>query len=228
MTKLIDNTRTYFFGRSFYEIIACFGLDESSLRGKQVLDCPAGPSSFAAEAGDHGFEVTAFDPMFYRGVDALRSLAYSDYETMFARVRTKPELFVKKTFESIEEAEKDRYGALELFLKDYAKYYPHGRYVTGKLPTLAFEDASFDVVLCGHLLFLYSFDFDFHLKSVLEMCRVAKEEVRIHPIVDMSGNVHAMVEPLMEVLTLHGYFPEIHQVEHEFFKGSNRTMVIRV
>lgn len=227
MTNLIDNTRTYFFGRSFFEIMSCFGFDTKSLQGKRVLDCPAGPSSFAAEAFDHAFEVVAFDPVFYRGFEALKTLAYSDYEAMFARVRGKPELFVQKTFDSIEAAEADRYRALEIFLEDYTKNFPHGRYVAGELPSLEFGDDSFDIVLCGHLLFLYAFDFDFHLKSVLEMCRVAKEEVRIHPIVGMGGKDHPMLEPLIEALELRGFFAEVQIVDHEFFKGSNRTLVIR-
>lgn len=227
MTKLIDNSRTFFFGRSYYEIISCFGLDDSSLTGKSILDCPAGPSSFAAEANDRGIAVTAFDPMFYRGYDALKTLAKSDYEAMFAKVRAKPELFVKRTFDSIEAAEKDRYGALDLFLKDYAKNYPLGRYVSGKLPCLEFADDSFDMVLCGHLLFLYSFDFDFHLKSVLEMCRVAREEVRIHPVVGIGGRESPMLRPLIEVLELKGFTVEVETVDHEFFQGSNRTLRIR-
>ncbi|MCH6255157.1 hypothetical protein MLD52_01260 [Puniceicoccaceae bacterium K14] len=227
MTHLIDNTRTYFFGRSYYEIVSCFGLHEGTLTGKRILDCSAGPSSFAAEAPKHGFEVVASDPVFYRGYDSLKTLAYSDYEAMFARVRAKSGLFVEKTFKSVEEAEKDRYGALKIFLEDYKKYYPVGRYISAELPRLPFEDLSFGTVICGHLLFLYSFDYDFHVESILEMCRVAAEEVRIHPLVTMSGEMHPEVGPLMELLVSKGYRPEIIEVDHEFFKGSNKTMVIR-
>ena len=42
--------RIAFFGRTYAEYMDMFGLGESLLRNGRILDCPAGASSFVAEA----------------------------------------------------------------------------------------------------------------------------------------------------------------------------------
>ncbi len=48
-------------------------------------------------------------------------------------------------------------------------------------------DDQFDVAFCFHVLFLYSEHFSeaFHVKSVLEMCRIA-HDIRIFPILELD------------------------------------------
>ncbi|MGK7894555.1 MAG: IS200/IS605 family accessory protein TnpB-related protein [Xenococcus sp. (in: cyanobacteria)] len=68
------------------------------------------------------------------------------------------------------------------FLADFDTGLAQGRYLKELLPTLNFADQQFDIALCAHLLFTYSeqFSLDFHLQSILEMCRVA-QDVRVFP-----------------------------------------------
>lgn len=225
---LKDLTAVSFFGRPYRELLNCFGLEESELIGTRVLELPSGPSSFVAEGTRRGIDVTGVDPLFYRSPEALRRLAVSDFESMFERVRAKSDRFARKTYASIEEAETVRREALELFLEDYAKGFAVGRYRVGELPSLDFEDASFDRVLCAHFLFIYSdlFDEAFHLKAVEELCRLARNEVRIHPLVDATGEVYPGLELLRRRAGELGFSSRIQNVDHEFFKGTTQTLVL--
>ncbi len=226
MATFFPHHHISFFGRSFAELLQCYGLDKDELLGESILDCSAGPSSFAAEANRIGISVTATDPRYYRTPEALESLASSDYEEVFQKVRETPELISKHTFSTVEDAETDRYSALEVFLKDYRRYFAVGRYVPGKLPSLPFEDASFDRVLCAHFLFVYENSFPFLLDSLVELCRIAKKEVRIHPVVNNKGEMHPDLAQARKELEKTGYKSEVIQVDHEFFKGTDKTLVI--
>lgn len=84
MKSFTHFTQTSFFGRPYEELILCFGLEENDLKGKAILDCPSGPSSFVAEANPAGILATGSDPMFYRNPDAIEKLAYSDFEDIFS------------------------------------------------------------------------------------------------------------------------------------------------
>lgn len=229
MNAFIKKTESVsFFGRPFAELLKCFGYAESDLYGKTVLECPSGPSSFVAEASRAGIDAVGIDPLFYRTPSGLRQLAVSDFEEMFRRMKGSEDRFVKKTYESLEEAEVKRRVGLELFLEDYAKNFAMGRYRCGALPKLDFEDKSFDCVLCAHFMFIYSeqFDFAFHRQAVGELCRVAKEEVRIHPIVDGKHNSYPYLDKLIEYAGELGFDSCIQDVEHELFKGANQTLVL--
>src|SRR5262249_31309222 len=91
--------------------------------------------------------------------------------------------------------------ALNKFLTDFKRTARGGRYVAARLPQLPFNNRSFDLVLCGHLLFLYSADLsvETHVASLREMLRVGNE-VRIFPLLDMDGNLSSHLEPAMNEL----------------------------
>jgi len=223
-------TSIYFFGRPYSELLKCFGLEEVDLIGKSVLECPSGPSSFVAEANSVGIRAVGVDPIFYRSASAVRDLALADFRLMFERIRLAPsEKFVQRSYRSIDEAESVRLQGLERFLSDYSMGKALGRYHEGSLPYLSFEDGNFDVVLCGHLLFIYSetLDFGFHRQSLKELCRVAREEVRIHPVVDNGSERYPQLDELLELADELGFDSCIQDVDHEFFKGTNRTLVLR-
>ncbi len=218
-----------FFGRPYQELLRCFGLVEPELRGKTVLECPSGPSSFVAEASRRGIECVGVDPLFYRCPQALGKLAFSDFAEMFAMIREKADRFAQGTYSSIEEAERVRRAGLMTFLDDYASGIAAGRYRQGSLPNLGFADRSFDVALCAHLLFVYSesLDLDFHLQAVAELCRVARQEVRIHPIVDGSNRRCSFLEQVIERAEFAGFSARIIAVDHEFFRGTSETLLLR-
>ena len=76
----INLDRIIFYGRSYNEYLQFFNLDEASLKGRRILDCPAGPSSFAAEAKERGLAVVAVDSIFSEPLERLRQTALSDIE----------------------------------------------------------------------------------------------------------------------------------------------------
>ncbi len=227
--NLFELKSIYFFGRPYAELLKCFGLQESELLGKSVLECPSGPSSFVVEANARGIEAIGVDPLFYRSPAAIRDLALADFRVMFDRVKAASHKFVKRTYQSVEEAELIRGEGLQRFLGDYSIGKALGRYREGALPYLDFEDGAFDVVLCGHLLFIYadSLDVAFHRASIRELCRVAREEVRIHPIVDNGSERYPHLDELLELADCMGFDSRIQDVDHEFFAGTNRTLVLR-
>ncbi len=227
--NLFELNRIFFFGRPYSELLKCFGVEEAALVGKSVLECPSGPSSFVAEANAKGIDAIGIDPLFYRSPQAIRDLARADFRVMFDRVRAASHKFAKRTYQSVEEAEQIRGAGLETFLADYATGKALGRYREGALPYLDFEDESFDVVLCGHLLFIYAdtLDLEFHRASLRELCRVTREEVRIHPIVDNGSERYPHLDELLELAAELGFESSIQDVDHEFFKGTSRTLVLR-
>ena len=90
-----------FFGRTLAEYNQFFALDLDALRGADVLDVGAGPSSFTAEACARRIDAVAVDPFYSSPIDDLAGRIASDYERMFAQMRAKPRLFRLKSFPSL-------------------------------------------------------------------------------------------------------------------------------
>jgi hypothetical protein len=70
-----------------------------------------------------------------------------------------------------------RRTALRDFLEDLDVGSSAERYVAAGLPNLPFSSGAFDLVLCSHLLLLYSDELglDGHIDALREMLRVARE-----------------------------------------------------
>jgi len=217
-----------FFGRSLVEYARFFPLDLAVLRGRTVLDVAAGPSAFTAEANRLGVRATAVDPLYGCSADTLAAHVRLDYARTLAQMRAKPGIFRLKSFASIDEAESDRRTAAETFLADYEAGFLDNRYVGGALPRLPFADASFDTVLCAHLLFIYErlFDYSFHLAACRELVRVSKGEVRIHPVCGPDGRPYRELARLCEDLKKTGIGSRVVPVDYEFFSGSTSTLVL--
>ena len=113
------------------------------------------------------------------------------------------------------------------FLMDYEDGLEEGRYIAAELPDLPFEDDSFDMALCSHLLFLYSDHLDeaFHKASIDEMLRVAKE-VRIFPLLTLENKPSPHLEPVIDHLRSNGYKAEVVQTGYEFQKGADEMLQI--
>lgn len=97
-----------------------------------------------------------------------------------------------------------------------------------ELPTLPFPDASFDLALCSHLLFLYSaqLDWAFHRGAVLELARVS-HEVRIFPLLALDGQRSPHVDATVAALLEAGCDVSIEAVPHEFQRGGDQMMRAR-
>lgn len=218
-----------FFGRTLAEYAQFFSLDVDALRGRDVLDVAAGPSSFVAEACARRVDAVAVDPFYGGPVEDLTAQVEADYTRMFAQMRAKPQLFRGRSFPSLAAAEADRRLAAQRFLADYAAHFAHGRYVGGALPQLPFFDRTFDLVLCAHLLFIYAarFDYEWHLDACRELVRVSAGEVRIHPLCGPDGQPYSKLPALRRELREGGIESEVVSVDYEFFRGSTSTLILR-
>ncbi len=134
--------------------------------------------------------------------------SFDEYLKMFSlnQLLAHQASYVWATITSPEHLGRVRMEAMEAFLEDYEQGAVEGRYLPHELPDLPFHDSQFDLCLCSHLLFTYSehLSADFHERAVLEMCRVAGE-VRIFPLLDMSGILSPHVDPVCEGLRRQGY-----------------------
>ena len=218
-----------FFGRSLAEYTQFFNLDVPVLRGRDVLDVAAGPSSFTAEACARKINAVAVDPFYGAPADDLAARIEGDYAHMFAQMRARPRMFRLKSFPSIDAAELDRRGAAQRFLADYEAHFIHNRYVGGALPRLPFFDCTFDLVLSAHLLFTYAqrFDYDWHLAACRELVRVSASEVRIHPVCGLDGKPYPGLARLRRDLRAEGVASDLRAVDYEFFAGASSMLVLR-
>ncbi len=60
-------------------------------------------------------------------------------------------------------------------------------------------------------------DLQFHIDSILEMCRVAKKEVRIFPLLDLKNNKSEYLKPILKTLQNKGFKTEIVKTTESIF-----------
>ncbi|NEO28232.1 MAG: class I SAM-dependent methyltransferase [Kamptonema sp. SIO4C4] len=212
-------------GRSLQNYCEMFNLGEAEFQGK-ILDCAGGPSSFNAEMTGLGRSVVSCDPIYQFTVDDLKGRIQATYPVILEGLKTNFERFVWQEVDTPEQLGEVRLAAMRRFLADLPQGLAEGRYLTLTLPELPFPDSRFDLALCAHLLFTYSeqFDFEFHKKAIVELCRVA-QEVRIFPLVEnFTGERSRHLDPLLDWLTQQQYQWEIQPVAYEFQRGGNEML----
>src|SRR5512145_984917 len=62
-----------FIGRSWAEYIKMFDLDLEKLKGKKILDCAAGASSFTSFMSKNGYDATAVDLLYDKDSKFLKN-----------------------------------------------------------------------------------------------------------------------------------------------------------
>ncbi|HXJ16475.1 MAG TPA: SAM-dependent methyltransferase [Candidatus Polarisedimenticolia bacterium] len=214
-------------GRSFDEYVRMFDLTEADLQSR-ILDCAAGPASFSAEMCRRGRSVVACDPIYrFSATDISRRIDETS-ETILRKTAETHERFVWTDMRSPDHMGKLRMAAMRQFLEDLPAGIATGRYQVCELPSLPFRDQEFDLALCSHFLFTYSdiLMLDFHLASIREMCRVARE-ARIFPLLPSFGQAYSPhVQPVLDRLRAESYHREIRRVPYEFQKGGNEMLRI--
>ena len=210
----LELNRVVFFGRSWSESLAMYALHPDELEHKRVLDCPGGPSGLVAGAIERDIDMIAVDPRYSETPEALEQQGRDDIELTLDMARRDPALQMDAADYATYAREKQM--ALAAFMQAYRGH--RSRFVVGSLPSLPFEDGAFDLVLSGHLLFVYapralggimtndSFDLAFHIAAARELVRVGNE-VRIFPTYAFTGDVKRQpwVEPVMDVLRADGH-----------------------
>ncbi|TNM64116.1 methyltransferase domain-containing protein [Streptomyces sp. NP160] len=223
--------------RSLAEYRGMFGLTDADLAGT-VLDCPGGAASFTAEARGRGVDVVAADPAYPppgpsdergRALRRLGERAAAEAERGSAWVRERAGDFVWTFFPTPQEHLAQRLRAAAVFTEHAAAEPEH--YVQASLPQLPLGDGVVDLVLCSHLLFTYADRLDdaFHLAALRELVRVARREVRVHPLVVVGGDrEHEGLAALLEQLADDGVAADLRPTGgYAFQRGADRVLVLR-
>ena len=216
-------------GRELQEYKDMFMLSNQDLATKSILSCGDGPASFNSEATKLKAKVTSIDPIYQFSKDEISQRVKETKDIIIEQILQNKDKFVWKNFKNIDELISARLDAMQEFLDDFNEGKKEHRYIYQELPNLEFSKNSFDIVLSSHFLFLYSshFDFKFHKNSILNMCKVAKSEVRIFPIYDLENNISCHLEPILDILQQNGYKSNIIKSNYEFQKGVNELLVIK-
>ncbi len=225
----LDIDRIVFIGRTFDEYKAIFALDDDVLRNGPILDCAAGPSSFAAEAARKGLQVTACDMTYQLPIEFLGEKGGKDIEHVFDRVNDVPHLYVWSYYKDWDEVVSLRRKALAQFQEDFPRGSAEGRYIHAELPNLPFPDRTFSLVLSSHFLFLYGdrLDVEFHAASLREMARVCSGEVRIYPLQGFDAKPYPHLEAVRAMLHDDGSESEIVYTPFELQHGANRMLSLK-
>ena len=212
-------------GRSFTEYQAMFNLTKEDLQ-KNILGCGDGPAAFNQHLSALGGRVVSIDPIYEFSTAEITARINDVYAEVLSQVENNKTDFVWKNIKSVDELSQVRMQAMNHFLADYDDGKQQGRYLSGSLPNLVFTDQQFDLALCSHFLFLYSehFSLEQHIKSVLELCRVAKE-VRIYPLVSLAGEISPHLDSLINRLKEHNIKTQVQTVDYEFQQGATKMLV---
>ncbi|MFO0775154.1 MAG: SAM-dependent methyltransferase [Nitrospiraceae bacterium] len=218
------------FGRSCREYALMFGLDALGDRARTLrfLDCAAGPSSFNAEATAAGWTVTSIDPLYqFAGIDIQRRFALT-LDHVIDQVRATPNNWVWSYHRDPDDLRRNRIAAMDRFVADYTQPSAAGRYCCGAVPNLPVAADRFDLALCSHFLFLYSGHFDeaFHVASLIDMLRVARE-VRVFPLLTLASVRSPHLAPVRTHLAAAGYDVTIERVPYELQRGGNEMLRVR-
>lgn len=214
-------------GRSFQEYCEMFALDDQDLKQK-IVGVGDGPAAFNALLTQKGGWIRSVDPIYSFNREQISQRIDDIYEDMVKQVETNAAQLRLDKFGSAVRLGQVRRQAMNQFLQDFEQGSQQGRYLSAALPKLPFNSAAFDLALCSHLLFLYSdqLDREFHIQSVLELCRIATE-VRIFPLLDLSHQRSIHLQPVINTLEEMGFQVTIKRVNYEFQKGANQMLTIK-
>jgi len=214
-------------GRNFEEYQNMFLLSNQDLQSK-ILGCGDGPSSFNFETTKQNANITSIDPIYQFTKDEIQQRIDETSSVISEQLKQNQKDFIWKNIKTVDKLIDIRLTAMNNFINDYENGKKENRYIHNELPKLSFENDSFDLVLSSHFLFLYSehFDLQFHIDSILEMCRVSKEEVRIFPLLNLKNEKSKYLEPILKILNDKGFETKIIKTNYEFQKGANEMLRI--
>jgi hypothetical protein len=207
-----------------------FMLHTEDLIGGCVLDVAGGASSFTADARRLGIFAEAADPLYDKSSEEIAVHGFQEIDVVAAKMEKLKDVYDWSYYGSVERHKAGRIAALERFLQDYENREETKRYHQASLPSLPFDDNSFELVLCSHFLFLYEeqFDFDFHLAAVGELLRVCKPggEVRIYPLLSFKTAEYSRLPDLIHALGLNGNFAQKRDANLPFLPNSHQFLSI--
>lgn len=213
-------------GRTYAEYARMFALAPSDMAG-DILGCGDGPASFNAEATAKGHRVTSCDPLYRYAKDDIARRIDETADVVLDELRKNASAYRWNEFATPEDVGRARLSAMARFLQDYDTGKAHGRYVDAALPALPWPDGRFSLALGSHFLFLYSdhLDTDFHVRAMLELCRVARE-VRVFPLTKLDGSPSQHAPAVLDALRLRGHEAEVVPVPYDFQIGAEAMLRI--
>ncbi len=212
-------------GRSYDEYCRMFALTDADL-SLRLLGCGDGPASFNAEATRLGGRVVSCDPLYQFDAAQIQQRIDETATEVLAQARQNAHEFVwDEAIPSVDALGRVRMAAMTAFLDDYERGRTDGRYVDAGLPVLPFADRAFDLALCSHFLFLYSQQHDaaFHVESMRELCRVARE-VRVFPLLALGAQPSPHLAPVTSALEASRFAVSVERVPYEFQRGGNQML----
>ncbi|MGE0120407.1 MAG: class I SAM-dependent methyltransferase [Dongiaceae bacterium] len=233
MTNSVDHRQAFDFretvpwGRNREEYAAFFEL-AALPPTTRILDCAAGPSSFAADMAGRCRRIVAIDPLYGCSAGTIAGRVEETAALMLDGLRRAQARFVWDLYGTPETLIAARRAAMQRFLDDFGQAAGVGRYVAATLPALPFRAGTFDLVLCSHFLFLYGglLDGAFHARAIEEMLRVGRE-ARVFPLLGLDGELSPHLEPVRRRLEGRGCVSELRRVDYEFQRGGNRMLCVR-
>lgn len=222
----LELSKVVLLGRTFEEYRRYFGLDEATLRGKNILDVASGVSSFCAEANAKGISATAMDPIYEHSPEEIRERCEPDLEFVTSEIG-KVKAYKWDFYKTPEGMRAFRERAYKTFLPDFAKAKGE-RYIFGRLLRTPFRDEQFDLTLVSYFLFVYEeqFDYEFHRQSVAEILRVTAGEARIYPLVNFKAERSLFLDRIKNEPAFGEWKFEEVKTDFEFLRNSNSFLRI--
>jgi hypothetical protein len=213
--------------RPYDEYRAMFGLTDAEILAGLVLDCPGGAGSFAAEVRDRGGRAVCADPAYTTPPEELVEGAKAGFERGLRYLDENRDSYVWTFFRDVDDLVARRGAALDRFAEDFRG--PDERYVAAALPALPFPDGAFRLALSGYLLFAYPDHLDDaeHEAGLRELLRVAREEVRLYPLIDTAYARHPRIDTLRRMVEAEGVGTEVRRVDYGFQRGASEVLILR-
>lgn len=213
-------------GRSFDEYVRMFDLSAADLSFR-ILGCGDGPAAFNAGLTVRGGRIVSADPVYAFSAGEIEGRISATYEKVMAQLRANAGDYLWTEFSGPDDVGATRMAAMREFLADYEAGCAAGRYVAAALPELPFADASFDLALVSHFLFLYAaqLDADFHARALLELLRVARQ-VRVFPLLTLDGRPYPDMAAVRSKLVEAGVGLEVRKVPYQFQKNGREMLVL--
>ncbi|RUM40604.1 MAG: SAM-dependent methyltransferase [Desulfobulbus sp.] len=214
-------------GRSLQEYREMFALTDEDFK-KKILGCADGPASFNADLTRLGGQITSVDPLYRFSAEQIRQRIGAVYPVVMDQMAENADKYIWTTITSIPDLGKKRMKAMHAFIDDFATGTQAKRYIDASLPVLPFQDRDFQLALCSHYLFLYSeqVPLDHHQQAIEELCRVA-DEVRIYPLLTLSGEPSPYLTPVIEELEKKAMTARIVPVSYQFQKGATEMLLVQ-
>lgn len=213
-------------GRTMGEYRRMFELTDKDMKLK-IASFGDGPASFNYEATKKGANITSYDILYQFCSIDIKNRIDEVKDIVMDQMQQNIDNYVWTQIKSLDELEKLRMGAMELFLQDYEIGKQERRYIYHSLPGgIEIDDKYYDIGLSSHFLLMYqNLGYKFHIQAISEILRICKE-IRIFPICDLDGNSTELTKQVINYFNK-SYDVSIVKSEYQFQKGENEMLIIK-